>query len=70
MELKINLQQDKQKEDRVKAAKARKKEAGYCPTIEEVFITGWTNARGTKKVAIKDRKKRLKQYMMLLRIVY
>ena len=56
MELKINLQQDKQKEDRVKAAKARKKEAGYCPTIEEVFITGWTNARGTKKVAIKDRK--------------
>ena len=56
MELKINLQQDKQKEDRVKAAKAKKKEAGYCPTIEEVFITGWTNARGTKKVAIKDRK--------------
>ena len=56
MELKINLQQDTQKEDRVKAAKARKKEAGYCPTIEEVFITGWTNARGTKKVAIKDRK--------------
>ena len=56
MELKINLQQDKQKEDRVKAAKAKKKEAGYCPTIEEVFITGWTNARGTRKVAIKDRK--------------
>ena len=56
MELKINLQQDNQKEDRVKAAKAKKKEAGYCPTIEEVFITGWTNARGTKKVAIKDRK--------------
>ena len=56
MELKINLQQDKQREDRVKAAKAKKKEAGYCPTIEEVFITGWTNARGTKKVAIKDRK--------------
>lgn len=56
MELKINLQQDKQKEDRVKAAKAKKKEAGYCPTIEEVFITGWINARGTKKVAIKDRK--------------
>ena len=56
MELKINLQQDRQKEDRVKAAKAKKKEAGYCPTIEEVFITGWTNARGTKKVAIKDRK--------------
>ena len=56
MELKINLQQDKQKEDRIKAAKAKKKEAGYCPTIEEVFITGWTNARGTKKVAIKDRK--------------
>ncbi len=56
MELKINLQQDTQKEDRVKAAKAKKKEAGYCPTIEEVFITGWTNARGTKKVAIKDRK--------------
>ena len=56
MELKINLQQDKQKEDRVKAAKAKKKEAGYCPTIEEVFITGWTNARGTKKIAIKDRK--------------
>lgn len=56
MELKINLQQDKQKEDRVKAAKAKKKEAGYCPTIEEVFITGWTNARGTKKIAIKDKK--------------
>ena len=56
MELKINLQQDTQKENRVKAAKAKKKEAGYCPTIEEVFITGWTNARGTKKVAIKDRK--------------
>ena len=56
MELKINLQQDTQREDRVKAAKAKKKEAGYCPTIEEVFITGWTNARGTKKVAIKDRK--------------
>lgn len=56
MELKINLQQGTQKEDRVKAAKAKKKEAGYCPTIEEVFITGWTNARGTKKVAIKDRK--------------
>ena len=56
MELKINLQQDTQKEERVKAAKAKKKEAGYCPTIEEVFITGWTNARGTKKVAIKDRK--------------
>ena len=56
MELKINLQQDTQKEDRVKAAKAKKKEASYCPTIEEVFITGWTNARGTKKVAIKDRK--------------
>ena len=49
-------EQESNKENRVKEAKAKKKDAGYCPTIDEVFITGWTNARGTKKVAIRERK--------------
>lgn len=51
-----NCNQEVNKEDRVKEAKTKKKAAGYCPTIDEVFITGWTNARGTKKVAIRERK--------------
>ena len=42
--------------DRVKEAKLKKKAASYCPTLEEVFITGWTNARGTFKKPIKDLK--------------
>lgn len=49
-------EQESNKENRVKEAKAKKKDAGYCPTIDEVFITGWTNARGTKKIAIRERK--------------
>ena len=49
-------EQESNKENRVKEAKAKKKDAGYCPTIDEVFITGWANARGTKKVAIRERK--------------
>lgn len=48
--------QEVNKENRVKEARTKKKAAGYCPTIDEVFITGWTNARGTKKVAIRERK--------------
>lgn len=56
MELSNILEQEVNKENRVKEAKAKKKAAGYCPTIDEVFITGWTNARGTKKVAIRERK--------------
>ena len=48
--------QEVNKENRVKEARTKKKAAGYCPTIDEVFITGWTNARGTRKVAIRERK--------------
>ena len=44
------------KEDRIQEAKRRKAAASYCPTLEEVFITGWTNSRGTVKKAIKELK--------------
>ena len=44
------------KEDRIQEAKRRKAAASYCPTLEEVFITGWTNSRGTTKKAIKELK--------------
>lgn len=56
MNLNLNMSSESNKEQRVKEARAKKKDAGYFPTLEEVFITGWTNSRGTKKVAIKDRK--------------
>lgn len=56
MNLNLHLEQEAKKEERVKQARQKKADASYCPTLEEVFVTGWTNARGTKKVAIKDRK--------------
>ena len=44
------------KEERLREAKKKKAAASYCPTLEEVFITGWTNSRGTTKKAIKELK--------------
>ena len=55
MNIQLSMNMDEGK-DRVKEAKLKKKAASYCPTLEEVFITGWTNARGTFKKPIKDLK--------------
>lgn len=56
MNLNLYLEQEAKKEERIKQARQKKADASYCPTLEEVFVKGWTNARGTKKVAIMERK--------------
>ena len=47
-------EQESNKENRVKAAKQKKADASYCPTLSEVFIEGWTTKTGKRKKAIKE----------------
>ena len=50
----LNLQdtKDKTADKRVKEAKVKKKAASYLPTLEEVFVTGYTTHTGSTKTAI------------------
>lgn len=56
MKLNLNLEDDPKKKTRVAKAKAKKEEALYQPTLEEIFITGWTTPKGTHKKGIKELK--------------
>lgn len=54
MQLNIDLgfKEEQNNSERVKEAQAKKVSAQYEPTWEEVWVTGWTNHRGTFKKGI------------------
>lgn len=56
MKLNINLEQEANKESRVKAARQKKADASYCPTLSEVFLEGWITKTGKRKKPIKELK--------------
>lgn len=56
MKLHINLEQETNKESRVKAARQKKADASYCPTLSEVFIEGWITKTGKRKKPIRELK--------------
>ena len=56
MKLNLNLEQDTNKEKRVKAARQKKADASYCPTLSEVFIEGWITKTGKRKKPIRELK--------------
>lgn len=56
MKLHINLEQETNKESRVKAARQKKADASYCPTLSEVFLDGWITKTGKRKKPIKELK--------------
>lgn len=56
MKLNLNLEQETNKEKRVKAARQKKADASYCPTLSEVFIEGWITKTGKRKKPIKELK--------------
>lgn len=56
MKLHINLEQETNKESRVKAARQKKADASYCPTLSEVFLEGWITKTGKRKKPIKELK--------------
>lgn len=56
MKLNIKLEQGANKESRVKAARQKKADASYCPTLSEVFLDGWTTKTGKRKKPIKELK--------------
>lgn len=56
MKLHINLEQEANKESRVKAARQKKADASYCPTLSEVFLEGWITKTGKRKKPIKELK--------------
>lgn len=56
MKLNLNLEQETNKENRVKAARQKKADASYCPTLSEVFIEGWITKTGKRKKPIRELK--------------
>ena len=56
MKLNLNLEQETNKESRVKAARQKKADASYCPTLSEVFIEGWITKTGKRKKPIRELK--------------
>ena len=56
MKLNLNLEQGTNKEKRVKAARQKKADASYCPTLSEVFIEGWITKTGKRKKPIRELK--------------
>lgn len=56
MKLNINLEQEANKESRVKAARQKKADASYCPTLSEVFLEGWITKNGKRKKPIRELK--------------
>ncbi|PFW43819.1 DNA polymerase [Priestia megaterium] len=52
LNLKLSMNEDEQAEQRIREAVTKKKNAGYQPTWEEIWITGYTSHTGTFKKGI------------------